>query len=168
MQPLSNVNQLITSPPFFFNELARFGQFWKHALFGSPFWWRGSPLVSHLTKHCNIGPHFKKLGFPWHVASRNAESFLIGNQNIQKVWVTTASLARGGCAEVGVTASAKSASANQDGPVKLAIARLVVSRKLDGWYESSFQESTEPCKVKGGPFGGVYDGLICAGHGTCK
>ena len=66
------------------------------------------------------------------MASRNAESFLIGNQNIQKVWVTRASLARGGCAEVGVTASAKSASAKQDGPGKLAIARLVVSRKLDG------------------------------------
>ena len=49
-----------------------------------------------------------------------------------KSLVTTASLARGGCAEVGVTASAKSAPAKQDGPGKLAIARLVVSRKLDG------------------------------------
>ena len=31
-----------------------------------------------------------------------------------------------------------------------------------------FQESTEPCMVEGGPYGGVYDGLVCAGHGTCR
>ena len=63
---------------------------------------------------------------------KNAESFLIGNQKHSKSLVTRASLARGGCAEVGVTASAKSAPAKQDGPGKPAIARLVVSRKLDG------------------------------------
>ena len=22
--------------------------------------------------------------------------------------------------------------------------------------------------VEGGPYGGVYDGLVCAGHGTCR
>ena len=84
MQPLHNVNHVITCntttstceshassgkeqffPPykgFKFIELACFDQFCKHALFGSPFCWRGSPFGPHFTKNWN--PILKKGGSP--------------------------------------------------------------------------------------------------------
>ena len=36
--------------PVYFNKLACFGQFCKHALFGSPFCCRGSPFGPHFTQ----------------------------------------------------------------------------------------------------------------------
>ena len=41
------------------------------------------------------------------------------------------------------------------------------SGKLDDTL-ITLQESTEPCLVEGGPYGGVYDGLVCAGNGKCR
>ena len=35
----------------YFDKLACFRQFWKHALFGSPFCWWGSPFGPHFTKN---------------------------------------------------------------------------------------------------------------------
>ena len=51
-------------PPYrlYFIKLARLDQFCKHALFGSPFCWRGSPLGPHFTENwvpilTNLGLH---------------------------------------------------------------------------------------------------------------
>ena len=54
MQSLSSVNH--------FNELACFSQFWRHALFRSPFCWQGSLFGPHFTKNwvpvmTNLSPH---------------------------------------------------------------------------------------------------------------
>ena len=53
------------SPPYrlYFIKLARLDQFCKHALFGSPFCWRGSPFSPHFTEN------WVPIGSPWHVAT---------------------------------------------------------------------------------------------------
>ena len=68
-----------------------------------------------------------------------------------------------------MTASARSASAIRAGPAKLATARLTPSWIWKvGQCTITLKESTEPCLVEGGPYGGVYDGLVCAGNGNCR
>ena len=84
--------------------------------------------------------------------------------------VTDKPPARGLCAEVGATVSVTSAFASRGGPAKLATVRCTSGGPLcKNWVILIIvQESTEPCLVEGGPYGGVYDDLVCAGHGSCR